>query len=108
MVVDVEEHLLVLQASCLHEGALELGQLILTGRRGWVENKNDSVGALLDRTPALLVAPIARDVPELNVHLAEDAGGSGCILLELNDPTSNIIVSIAGQEGTYLTPTVGL
>ena len=88
MVVDVEEHLLVLQARCLHEVSLELGQLILASGRGWVEHKNDSVGALLNGTPALLVAPITRDVPELNVHLAEDASGSGSVFLELNDPTS--------------------
>ena len=52
-----------------------------------VENEDDAVGALLNRSPALLIAPISRHIPELDVDLTEDAGRSWCILFILNDST---------------------
>ena len=57
------------------------------GRR-WVQDEDDSVGTLLNRSPTLLVAPITGDIPELYVHLAENAGRRRGILLILNNPTA--------------------
>ena len=74
VIVDVKEHLLIRQASGLAEGALELSELIFTGRRGGVKHKDNSIGALLNRTPAFLIAPIARHIPKFNVNFSEDAG----------------------------------
>ena len=87
MVVNVQKHLVVGQASALHECALELDELVFTSGRGRVEHENDSMGALLHRAPSLLVTPVTRDIPELNVHFAEDAGLSGSVLLVLNNPS---------------------
>ena len=55
--------------------------------RGGIEDEDDAVGTFLNRSPALLVAPIARYVPEFNVNFSEDAGRRGSVLLILNNPT---------------------
>ena len=85
MIIDVEEHLLVGQARALREGALEVDKVVLTGRRVRVEHVNDTMGALHDRTPSLLVAPVTRHIPEFNVDFTKDASGGGCIPFELKD-----------------------
>ena len=74
MIVHIEEHLRVAQTSSLHEVALELSELIFASRRARVEHEYDSVGSFLDGTPTSFIAPIARNVPQLDVHLAQEAG----------------------------------
>ena len=88
--------------------------------RGGIEDEDDAVGAFLNWSPALLVAPIARYVPEFNVNFSEDAGRRGSVLLILNNPTHTLIYGheleafrfkLASSKfavKTYLTPTVGL
>ena len=88
--------------------------------RGWIEDKDNAVSAFLNWSPTLLVAPIARYVPEFNVNFSEDAGRRGSVLLILNNPTHTIIygnelevfkfklASSQFADKTYLTPTVGL
>ena len=85
VIVDIEEHLLVRQASGLTEGALELSKLVFTCGRGWVKDKDNSMSALLNRTPAFLIAPIARHIPEFDVNFSENASGSRCVLFVLDD-----------------------
>ena len=90
VVVHEQESLLVGEAGGLHEGAVELDKLVFASWRGRVEDKDDAVGVLLDGTPALLVAPVAGDIPQLDVDLAEDAGGGGRVLLVLNDSVAKL------------------
>lgn len=90
MVVHKEERLLGSQTRCLHESALELHQLVLTSGGTRVQHKDDSIGVLLDRTPAFLVAPITRHVPELNINVpSEDASVVWRSLLKLDDSETN-------------------
>ena len=95
VMINVQEHLLVAQSGSLHEGTLELRELVLTCWWGWVKNKDDAVSALLNWAPALFVAPITAHVPELNVDLAENAGWSRCILLVLDDPKGSRVWDFA-------------
>ena len=86
VVVHKEERLLGIQARGLHEVALELHQLVLASWGARVQHKDDTIGVLLDGTPALLVAPISRHIPELYIDVStEDASMIGRSLLKLND-----------------------
>ena len=84
MIVHIEEHLRIAQTCSLHKVALELSELVFTSRRARVEHKYDTMGSFLDRTPASFIAPIARDIPQLNMHLAQEPGRSRHVLLEFD------------------------
>ena len=113
VMVNIEEQLLCWQTSRLLEGALELYELVLTVGWGRVEDKDDAVGAFLNRSPAFLIAPITWNIPELNVDFAENAGRCRSVLLVLNDSINllhlfSFFVRSLCCFKTYLTPTVGL
>ena len=86
MVVYIEEHGLVLETCSLHECFLELSKLVFALRWSRVKHKDDSMGSFLDWAPALLIAPITRDVPEFDVDFSKNSSWSWCILFVLNDP----------------------
>ena len=109
--VHIEEHLLIAKTCSLHERALEVHQVVLASWRVRVENINDAVCVLHDGTPGLLVSPVTRHVPELDVDFAENAGRGWRISLQLkdSDQINNWLTSVLASAAiTYLTPTVGL
>ena len=109
--VHIEEHLLIAKTRSLHERALEVHQVVLSSRRVGIENIDDAVCVLHDGTPCLLISPVTRHIPELDVDFAKNACRGWRISLQLkdSDQKKKWLTSLSAYAAsTYLTPTVGL